>query len=109
MKTESQKLANLKWISKNPTYHSTYRASPLGRYKMHKKNAEKKGILWEFTFETWWKMWEESGKWEQRGRTGQGRYQMCRYGDVGPYSPENVRIDTQQENMKEQNGLRRKT
>ena len=68
---------------------------------MHKKNASLRSIPWEFTFETWWEMWEKSGKWNERGRGG---YMMCRYGDTGPYSPTNVRIDTVQSNADERHG-----
>jgi hypothetical protein len=42
-------------------------------------------------------MWQDSGKWEQRGRK-QGQYCMARKGDVGPYSPDNVDIITIRQN-----------
>lgn len=83
--------------------HDRYRVSPKGRYAMHKKNAEIRGIPWEFTFETWWAVWEDSGKWAERGRGG---YMMCRFGDTGPYSPTNVRIDTVVSNARERSRLK---
>ena len=64
---------------------------PQTRYIQQKCQADQRKIDWLFTFESWWKMWEESGKWEQRGRKS-GQYCMARKGDIGPYSPENVDI-----------------
>lgn len=61
-------------------------------YMNQKRYAEYRGIEWRMTFPEWWKVWQDSGHWEQRGR-GQG-YCMGRYGDTGPYSPDNVYICT---------------
>ena len=61
------------------------------RYAQQKCQADKRNVKWLFTFETWWKMWNDSGKWEQRGRKT-GQYCMARKGDVGPYSVDNVDI-----------------
>ena len=61
------------------------------RYTQQLCAARKRGIEWLFTFETWWKMWEESGQWLNRGRKS-GQYCMARKGDQGPYSPDNVDI-----------------
>ena len=71
--------------------YSKYNQKPIAKYSFHKNNSTKRGISWEFTFESWWKMWEESGKWEQRGKS-KDSFCMCRKGDVGPYSPENCYI-----------------
>lgn len=66
--------------------------SPRGLYWQAKQNAKSREIAWEFTsFEQWFKMWGDSGKWEQRGRH-HGGYVMHRYGDVGPYSVDNCAI-----------------
>jgi hypothetical protein len=61
------------------------------RYSEQKGVAKSRKIEWLFTFETWWKMWTDSGKWELRGNR-KNQYCMARKGDVGPYSPENVDI-----------------
>lgn len=61
------------------------------RYKQQECQARNRKIEWLFTFETWWKMWEESGHWNERGRKI-GQYCMARKGDIGPYSPDNVDI-----------------
>jgi len=83
-----------------------YYKTPMGKYIRQRANAHARAIAWEFTFDTWWKMWQESGKWEQRGR-GVGCYYMCRTGDTGPYSPENCRIDTISANQKESWAVRK--
>lgn len=74
-----------------------YQQSPKGKYSAQKGSAKSRGIGWGFTFETWWEMWEKSGKWEERGT----KYYMCRNGDEGPYAPYNVVINTISENAKE--------
>lgn len=68
------------------------RRSPMARYISQRRNASKRGIAWEFTFADWWRIWQESGHWHERGR-GTG-YCMARYGDSGPYGPKNVYICT---------------
>lgn len=68
-----------------------------GAYFQHRSHAARRGIGWEFTLATWWAVWKESGRWEQRGR-GRG-YCMARYGDIGPYSPNNVYICTGAQNV----------
>ena len=60
--------------------------TPMGRYRQHRLNAETRKIGWNFTFKTWWAMWEASGKWEDRG---QGGYGMGRIGDhTTPFGPD---------------------
>ena len=63
------------------------------RYNEQRYIAKQRKIEWLYTFESWWQQWQESGKWEQRGRKT-GEYVMARFGDVGPYSPTNVEIVT---------------
>lgn len=70
-----------------------YRSLPRSasrKYSQQMRNAQTRGIDWHFNLASWWKVWSESGKWEQRGR-GHG-YVMARKGDSGPYSPDNVYI-----------------
>ena len=88
--------------SKN--YQENYHKAPYGRYKAHRGRAKKRNIEWLFTFETWWKIWEPC--WGRRGQASND-LQMCRTGDKGPYSPENVRIDTCANNVKEAWEIRR--
>lgn len=74
--------------------------TPKKAYSNQLSMARKRGIEWLLTFDEWWEIWAQSGKWEQRGRH-KGGYVMARYGDVGPYSRENVRIITNKENCLE--------
>lgn len=67
------------------------------RYSTQVRGARERGIAWKFTFETWWDVWQRSGRWAQRG-PGAGQYVMSRPGDVGDYSPENVKIVLSEEN-----------
>ena len=69
-------------------------------YSRQKSNAKQRGIKWKYTFFEWQCKWEESGKWEQRGRK-KHQYVMCRYNDEGPYSFYNTKIDTAHNNNKE--------
>ena len=67
------------------------------KFRDHKFGAKKRGIDFQFTFDQWYKLWIESGHWEQRG-THSGDYCMGRHGDVGPYSADNVSIITVKKN-----------
>jgi len=73
---------------------------PACAFKDQKYNAKVRKIEWELTFPEWWRIWQDSGKWEQRG-LGSGKYVMSRVCDTGPYSIDNVRIITHNENAKE--------
>lgn len=70
------------------------------KYVAQRTRARARGIAWNFNLGDWWEVWEKSGKWEQRG-LGTGRYVMARFGDIGPYSKDNVRIITHNENSSE--------
>lgn len=67
------------------------KGSPIERYRQQRWMAEKRDIAWEFTFPEWKRLWDESGKWSQRG-TGAGEYYMARRGDAGPYNVDNCFI-----------------
>lgn len=68
-------------------------------YTYQRRNADWRGISWELTFEEWWKIWSESGKWNVRGRE-KGGWVMGRLGDKGPYAIGNVVICNHSENAK---------
>lgn len=70
---------------------------PTRAFCYQKRTAGHRGIEWKFTLWQWWTVWQESGKWEQRGR-GHNKYVMARKGDVGPYEAGNVFICTLSEN-----------
>ena len=71
-------------------------------YSKHKQDAKKRGVPFFFTFDEWWAVWRDSGKWEQRG-VRKGQYVMARFGDKGGYETSNVRICTSSENGSERN------
>lgn len=64
--------------------------TPVGAYRRQKANASVRSIGWSLTLWQWWTIWQQSGRWDDRGR-GHG-YVMCRKGDQGPYAAENVVI-----------------
>lgn len=65
-----------------------------------RRRAIERGVEFLFTFEQWLKIWQDSGHLHERG-CHRGQYCMARYGDVGPYAIENVRIITNLENHHE--------
>lgn len=67
-----------------------YACTPLGAFNTQRCNAAVRDIGWELTFWQWWTIWQQSGKWGERGR-GNG-YVMSRHGDKGPYALGNVAI-----------------
>ena len=72
--------------------------SPRRAYTAHQTRAKQRGIAFELTFEQWWKIWEP--RYAVRGRRAD-EIGMCRTLDAGPYSPENVRLDTPKGNAAE--------
>lgn len=74
--------------------------TPKGKFSVQKRKAKQRGIPWELSFEQWWGIWEQSGKWDLRGDTS-GMYCMSRREDTGPYSVTNVYINKFGENTKE--------
>lgn len=89
--TLARRLIKRKWL-----------ASPRGKYWQQKTNARRRGIAWEFTFDSWWQFWQDSGKWEQRGDQT-GMYCMGRKGDTGPYSPQNCEVMLFERNSSDSN------
>jgi hypothetical protein len=92
---------------KNRTYHQTekrkakvkeYNKSPEGRYQAHKLNAKTRDVTFLLTFNEWWEIWKP--KWHLRGR-GVGKYHMCRYGDIGGYTLNNVYLATHTQNVRD--------
>lgn len=79
-------------------YYAAYKNTPRFRYTHQRKQAIRRGIAWELTFDEWWAIWLASGKWAERGPLG---YQMCRKGDTGPYAKDNVYIAHHTENKRD--------
>lgn len=82
------------------------RKDPHTLYLQHRKRAKNRTdklgnpIQFLLTFEQWWQVWQDSGKWEQRG-IGRDAFCMARNNDVGNYEVGNVTIKTQAANMSE--------
>lgn len=72
----------------------------LKKYRDHKSKAKHRGIDFTLTFDEWWDIWQKSGKWNQRGMF-KGSYVMSRNNDKGPYSVDNVKIQSVGENNQE--------
>jgi DNA-binding CsgD family transcriptional regulator/predicted HTH domain antitoxin len=69
--------------------------SPANAYRCQRRSAAVRGIDWKFTFPEWWSIWQASGKWSLRGRSG---YCMSRKNDAGAYEVGNVEIITTSQN-----------
>lgn len=72
---------------------------PTQVFGRQRNSARHRGIEWNLTLWQWWSIWQQSGHWANRGR-GNG-YCMCRKGDQGPYSVDNVYIATNTENVQD--------
>jgi hypothetical protein len=72
----------------------------LRAYQYQRNQARHRGIKWELNLWQWWTIWDLSGHWAERGQ-GANSYVMCRTGDVGPYSVDNVYIATGSQNIKD--------
>jgi len=77
-------------------------ATPRRRYIEHRENARKRNIAFLLTFDEWWDLWQQSGKWDQRGNR-RGKYCMARFGDRGAYEIGNVSICPIETNRSERN------
>jgi hypothetical protein len=69
-----------------------------GAYGSQKRSALRRGIGWDFTYDTWLEWWGEDIT--KRGR-GSNDLCMARTGDTGPYAPWNVRKAKMAENISE--------
>ena len=55
------------------------------KYDDQKAKAKCRGIEFTLTFEEWWDIWQQSGKWAERG-IRKGQYVMSRNADIGGYT-----------------------
>lgn len=72
--------------------------TPTGAWTRQKNTAKTRGVQWNLKLWDWWQIWQDSGKWEERGR-GKGKYVMCRFGDNGAYEVGNVYIAKYEHNV----------
>jgi NUMOD3 motif len=66
------------------------------QYRDQKYQAKKRGLDFNFTYEEWLDWWGEDIT--KRGHC-KGNLVMSRYGDIGPYHPDNVFKNTQEQNI----------
>lgn len=69
-------------------------------FESQRNAAKNRAIPWKLTLAQWWQMWQESGRWESRGR-GKGKYCLARLGDAGAYEIGNVWVCEFAENCRE--------
>lgn len=81
--------------------------TPQQAFKAHKRNSRTRGIEFKFKFKDWWDIWDKSGQWGNRGMK-MGQYVMGRKDDKGPYSAENVIIQTCSSNVSDGHAYRSK-
>lgn len=65
-----------------------------------RRRARYRRIEFLLTFEDWLNIWKDSGHYHERG-CFKGQYVMARYGDIGPYAINNVKIIPSTENVRE--------
>lgn len=82
-------------MSKKPNKSAGYRDF-YKQYTNHKASSKQRGIDFHLTYDQWLNIWLLSGKLNQRGK-----YVMCRFNDVGPYSVNNVYIDLRTTNSRD--------
>jgi hypothetical protein len=85
---EAAKQLKIKGVDILPRSHPQH---PLSLYRTWEKNAKpigNKGV----NFAVWWKMWQDSGHWADRGN-GEG-YWMARIDTRLPFAPDNIIIQT---------------
>lgn len=70
--------------------------SPVAAFNQGKAYARRSGISWTIGLTEWWSLWEESGKWELRGKHC-GDYCMLRIDQGIGYEKGNIRIGSNQE------------
>lgn len=88
------------WADASPDLMKKLRSD----YNSQKSNAKRRGIEWQFTFESWLKFWGDDIY--KRG-TGHDKLCMQRFSDSGPYHPDNVRKDYAMQNARTAGVLKR--
>lgn len=61
-------------------------------FRASRGQCHREGVEWSLSFETWCGIWEESGRWDERGRHT-GCYQMVRKNPALGVTAGNVRIE----------------
>ena len=70
-------------------------------YRDKRGDAKKRGIDFHFTKAELWALWQPYWHLRVKGKCGYNGYALSRYGDTGPYTVENCRIITHEQNSSE--------
>lgn len=92
--------------SLNGEHSALFGRLPSLLFRQQRKNAQKRGIVWDLTFPEWVAIWIDSGHASERG-CGSSKFVMGRKGDFGPYSPANVYIAANAKNISDGYRFRR--
>jgi hypothetical protein len=74
--------------------------SKIEKFLKQRSNARSRGVPFNLTFQQWWDIWEESGKYKDRGRGRRG-FVMHRINDRRPYEVGNAEIISAVDNFRE--------
>lgn len=82
-----------------PTKCKDHQVTPHWKgFAQQRRDAKKRGIGFNLSFDEWHSVWSASGKINLRGRR-KGQFVMSRFGDKGAYKIGNVEIKTCSENI----------
>jgi hypothetical protein len=79
------------------------RSEPILVYWRFSRYVKGRGIPFKITFDLWWQLWQESGKWSQRGASA-NCYCLARKSKDFGFVPDNVEIRKNYEGWKGRNG-----
>jgi hypothetical protein len=71
--------------------NSAYEVSLRGQFSRQKANAISRGVNWELSFDDWYRIWEDSGKYHERGRLT-GQYALVRKNPDVSFNLNNIHI-----------------
>lgn len=79
-------------------FREIHGVAPLHKFRSQVGGAARRGVPWRMTFPEWWRIWQQCGKYEERGRN-RGQYSMQRRNDSGGYADGNVEINEVRQNV----------
>jgi hypothetical protein len=98
--SERQRKTFARYGCDHDTYLKIKAAGAVGPFRHQRQGAKSRGIAWSLRLSEWWAVWQESGKWGDRGR-GIGKFCMSRIADAGPYAVGNIHIQSCQQNSRD--------
>lgn len=73
------------------SFNKNYYKTPMGGYYAQRNYARRRGIQWDLRFVDWWRKWEGSGCWLNKGR-GDKEYKLERISLTKGFSRDNIHI-----------------